>query len=615
MTLILEAGWPQIGRASCSTDLVPGTRNVRPELCAGDAACVLVAWAAWFHRNVRNIEPIDGHRSWWGWSATNDVWNSNHLGGVALDLCADELPWQRRTMPQNQVDVVERGLALFEGNVFWGRHWDRVDEMHFQVGYNTFNNPRFAEFAARLRAGYLNIYGPPDPDAFPLPKGYYYGPLDGPTESISGEYVTDSQAAKDGLGRWQAALGLPVTKRWNDGKTPQAATTLQHAMGWPPNPAFGFGGVYEGEWNVVIRNGWRLPPNWDAAAVPPPVAPLTKWGDYSQYQGALLNDAYPYPVISFRASVADANHSDSGSPTGKAGIDAKWLDNAARAKVMVASGKLKKVIAYHFWVPGADNVGTFLDALTRAGGVYPELAFMLDLERGGDKWNVHGDQSTGVIDFLRRVGDYFVNPAAGSLYWNPNADPTLMDVGRIPVGTKVIVPRYAGPDKAPVVPPGLVVFGHQYASDENTPPFGPTDINQAKLPLDQFLAAWGTNGGPAPVTPPPPPVADPAPVPTPDPPAPTPDPPVPSVPSPGETPSPDTQEVGGHVSDPVRLNGRPTAPASADVLDGHLLSARAEGLINQALLAAIITQLNVGKPADQQISVAKIRANVIRSLS
>lgn len=69
------------------------------------------------------------------------------------------------------------------------------------------------------------------------------------------------------------------------------------------------------------------------------------------------------------------------------------------------------------------------------------------------------------------------------------------------------------------------------------------------------------------------------------------------------------------MSDPVRLNGRPTAPASADVLDGHLLSARAEGLINQALLAAIITQLNVGKPADQQISVAKIRANVIRSLS
>lgn len=49
------------------------------------------------------------------------------------------------------------------------------------------NNPRFHDFAERLRNGYLNIYGPPDPLAFPLPAGYYYGPLEGPIESTSGE--------------------------------------------------------------------------------------------------------------------------------------------------------------------------------------------------------------------------------------------------------------------------------------------------------------------------------------------------------------------------------------------------------------------------------------------
>ena len=173
------------------------------------------------------LEPGDGHRNWWGWDEDDAVFTSNHKSGTAVDLCADELPWTLRTMPQNQVDIVERGLQLFEGLVFWGRNWNRTDEMHFQMNGGTWNNPRTAEFAQRLRSGYLNIYGPPDPKAFPLPAGYYYGPLEGPLESISGEFESDSQAAKDGLGRWQDALGLPVTKKWNDGVTPQAATTMQ----------------------------------------------------------------------------------------------------------------------------------------------------------------------------------------------------------------------------------------------------------------------------------------------------------------------------------------------------------------------------------------------------
>lgn len=71
---------------------MPGTDHVRPELLAGDVDTVLCAWAAWFNRNVRPIEPGDGHRKWWGWSATNDVWNSNHLSGTALDLCGCEIP-------------------------------------------------------------------------------------------------------------------------------------------------------------------------------------------------------------------------------------------------------------------------------------------------------------------------------------------------------------------------------------------------------------------------------------------------------------------------------------------------------------------------------------------
>ena len=111
------------------------------------------------------------------------------------------------------------------------------------------------------------IRKPTDPDAFPLPHGYFYGPLDGPDQCISGEYPGDPQAWRDGLGRWQKALGLPVTKKWDDGQTPQAATTLQHAKNWPPTPGIGYGTVHQGEWDAVIKEKWRLPKGWTPATL------------------------------------------------------------------------------------------------------------------------------------------------------------------------------------------------------------------------------------------------------------------------------------------------------------------------------------------------------------
>jgi len=521
MGLVTENGWPQVGRDQCENPVVPGTNNVRIEVQSGDPSTILVGWAAWWHRNVRSIEPPDGHRNWWGWSATNDVWNSNHLSGTAIDLCADELPWQQYVMPQDQIETVHRGLSLFEGHIYWGGDWGRVDEMHSQMNGSTFNNGRTHEFANKLKNGYLNIYGPQDPDAFPLPAGYYYGPLEGPIESISGEADSDSQLAKDGLGRWQAALDLPVSKKWDDGHTPQAATTMQMQKGWQPNPLFGYGGVYEGEWNAVIKDGWRLPEGWSPDEVAPPEIPLTKWGDYSQYQAAYVDKSYPYEVICFRASVADDSFNDPGSSTGKAGLDNKFLENMRRARELVKQGKLKKVIAYHFLVPGADNWGTFKDAIEASGGMFPELAVMLDVEDGGDKWNVRGDQTPLVKDWVAKAEAYFINKQAISIYLNFRANAGLI-VGiddRELRGCKLIVPSYHGPDEPPYVPPGVKWFGHQYADNENTPPFGPTDINQALMPLSMFLDAWGVNGSgipPAP-TPVPIPVPEPEPEPTPEP--------------------------------------------------------------------------------------------------
>lgn len=516
MGLVTENGWPQCSRADCDNPVVPGTNNVRLELRRGDACIILTAWASWFHRNVRPIEPGDGHRNWWAWSATNDVWNSNHLSATAEDLCADQLPWQQYTMPQHQIDIIHRGLTLFEGHVFWGGDWQRVDQMHFQMDGSTFNNSRTHEFALRLQAGYLNIYGPQDPLAFPLPFGYYYGPLEGPTESVSGEYESDSQAAKDGLGRWQEKLGLPVTKKWNDGVTPKAAATLQQQKGWEPNPLFGYGGVYEGEWDAVMKEGWTLPKDWKPEELPEPEIPLTKWGDYSQYQAAHVDQTYPYQVISFRASVADDSFPDPGSSTGKAGTDNKWLENMRRAKELVKQGKIKKIIAYHFWVPGADNWGAFQKAIEDSGGVFPELACMLDVEDGGSKWNVRGDQTPGVKDWISKAEAYFNNKQATSIYLNFRANAGLI-VGIQDAelrSVKLIVPSYHGPDEPPYITPGLRWFGHQYSSTEDTPPFGFTDINQALMPISMFLQAWGVNGGVTGV-PTPEPVPEPEPVPAP----------------------------------------------------------------------------------------------------
>ncbi|MGW0247929.1 M15 family metallopeptidase [Nocardia goodfellowii] len=155
-----ENGWPVIPASELDRGPVPGTRAV-VELRAGDVSTVLKGWAAWYHRNVEPIDP--GQRDEWGWSPTNDVWNSNHLSGTAIDINAMRYPWKHYTMPADKVAAVRRGLDLFEGTVFWGRDWGEMgswpDEMHYQIGCNA---TELARFAARLNAGYLGIYGPED---------------------------------------------------------------------------------------------------------------------------------------------------------------------------------------------------------------------------------------------------------------------------------------------------------------------------------------------------------------------------------------------------------------------------------------------------------------------
>lgn len=149
-----ENGWRMVNRDGC---VVAGPSvglpftNTAP-IRAGHASTILVAWLLWYHRNV---EPLSSPV--WGWSATNDVANSNHLSGTAVDVNAPKYPWGARVMPAARIAKVRKGLALFEGTVFWGADWSRADEMHYQIGYPEGDN-RIARFAEKLNAGHLGLY-------------------------------------------------------------------------------------------------------------------------------------------------------------------------------------------------------------------------------------------------------------------------------------------------------------------------------------------------------------------------------------------------------------------------------------------------------------------------
>ncbi|WNM67080.1 lysin A [Gordonia Phage Schomber] len=156
-------------------------------------------------------------------------------------------------IPKTRVDIVgvglnRRGVSSHNNYTYGsvklkgfkdGTHWDIPDTFPFEN---------------ILSDGNVIPLPPPDPDAFPLPQGYYYGPLDGPEQSISGR-AGEQRSWIDGLKRWQKAVGIPQTGVW-DKATENIARVLQAEKKWPNSRGY----VYKGEWDAVIREGWQPPP-------------------------------------------------------------------------------------------------------------------------------------------------------------------------------------------------------------------------------------------------------------------------------------------------------------------------------------------------------------------
>ncbi|QBS43870.1 peptidoglycan-binding protein [Nocardia sp. CS682] len=104
------------------------------------------------------------------------------------------------------------------------------------------NNPLFHDFwylPAQI------VDGPGDASAFPLPDGYWYGPYEGPEQSISGR-SGEPQAWIDGLRRWQIAAGVEGTGVY-DNATADTARAIQGANGLVPDGLIG-----PRTWDLVI---------------------------------------------------------------------------------------------------------------------------------------------------------------------------------------------------------------------------------------------------------------------------------------------------------------------------------------------------------------------------
>lgn len=456
--LITENGWRQCDRAEIERIRVPEADDYWSRAMTvrkGDAFTVLEAAARYYHRYV---EPLDRYRvdlgDDWGWSATNVVSNSNHLSATALDFNATQYCWGTKTMPAERVAKCNQMLRDFEGCLFWGRNWNKPDEMHWQIGVPEFDadgvpNRKLAAFAQRLRDGYLGLYAPPDPDAFPLPSGYAYGPLEGPDWCISGKYHTDTEAWRAGLARFQRTVGIDAPGVWTD-ETHRIGVALQIDNGWPIT-----GMIFQGEWDAVIRHGQR------PVLTDEPLG--MEYADVSQYQSP-VNHEYPHPFLMFRAN----NGSD---------VDGNFRANyeAACAMVNDPGHPLRAFGVYSFWRPNEDTFGG-LNAALEGTELHPKATVMVDVEsgRGSQKGEVRGDQSDGVRGFLEAVRGKYGGRRMLLGYYNRRADPDLWQ--NRPTDIRYVVPDYSAQRGSPRYPyDGWLI--HQFTDKGRCAPWGGANVD------------------------------------------------------------------------------------------------------------------------------------------
>lgn len=163
-----------------------------------------------------NAECAPVISSVWGWSQYNDVGNSNHLSGTAIDINAPQWPWGYRTMPAALVAKISRLVDSYNGTVYWGRNWNRADEMHFQVGVPEGDN--------RLNAIVGRINGSPVTPTIPasneVPNGSW-----NPTLQYGSAGAAVAELQRDFNRIFPSYPGMPLAVDGDFGPATRAAVT------------------------------------------------------------------------------------------------------------------------------------------------------------------------------------------------------------------------------------------------------------------------------------------------------------------------------------------------------------------------------------------------------
>jgi peptidoglycan hydrolase-like protein with peptidoglycan-binding domain len=141
-------------------------------------------------RHHLEVEPI--RSAVWGWSQNNDVGNSNHLAGTAVDVLAPWRPWGALVLSQT---IINKTYALLDTykvdgqrGIFWGREWNRHDEMHFQLAWPE-GDRRYDVLIARVRGGVVTPGNPtvpvvPTPNMSPILQ---YGSFGTPVSELQSD--------------------------------------------------------------------------------------------------------------------------------------------------------------------------------------------------------------------------------------------------------------------------------------------------------------------------------------------------------------------------------------------------------------------------------------------
>lgn len=145
-----ENGWNPawVGQDSLEWVDIPGCNPpVSIQIMKGQPLQILRALVADYNAFIEPVRDADCAC----YTPTNSVSTSNHLNGTAVDIRWDSHPFRTRgTFTPEQVKTIRELLAFYEGTVFWAGDWtDPIDEMHWQMGYNSFNNPKTADFIRR----------------------------------------------------------------------------------------------------------------------------------------------------------------------------------------------------------------------------------------------------------------------------------------------------------------------------------------------------------------------------------------------------------------------------------------------------------------------------------